>query len=341
MDIRDNHMRQSGIDLLRCLGLLFVVGVHSFLYNGYYGEKQVGLLILPANSFRWLFFCCNGLFMMITGYLKTEKPFSRKYYASLLPILVSYTLICVITFPIRQFGLHEEKSLTEWLRVWYGFGNYAWYLEMYIGLLLLSPAINFTLDGLKTKKNMLSFVGIMAFLTAFPSMVGLGIMPDYWIALYPFTYYSIGACIRRCKPKVHPLVGLGGAGTVVLFLGLMTLLTTDGTVSDGFSQGYGGFWITAIATFLFLGLYDLKITGWPAKMLAIAANGVFEGYILSRLVDVWAYGKFPQWHQPGKYWILFLCVTVPNFLYALTAGNCVHFLTKKLLSVIPKRKAKV
>lgn len=341
MDQQKRLAREPGIDLLRCLGLLFVVGVHSFLYNGYYFEKQQGLLILPANSIRWLFYCCNGLFMMITGYLKTEKPFSRKYYASLLPILVSYTLICLITFPIRQFALHEEKTFSQWLQVWYGFGNYAWYLEMYIGLLLLSPAINFTMDGLKTRKNLLILVGVMVFLTALPSMASWTVTPDYWTALYPFTYYCIGACIRRCKPKVHPLVGLGGAGAVALFLGLLTLWTSEGTVSDGFSQGYGGFWITAIATFLFLGLYDLKITGLPVKVLAFAANGVFEGYILSRLIDVWAYGRFPQWHQPGKYWILFLCVTVPNFLYALTAGNCVHFLTKKLLSVIPKRKAKV
>ena len=78
--------RQPGIDLLRCLGLLFVTGVHSFLYNGYYYEPQTGILMWGANSFKWLFFTCNGLFMLLTGYLKCEKPLSKGYYRSLLPI---------------------------------------------------------------------------------------------------------------------------------------------------------------------------------------------------------------------------------------------------------------
>ena len=37
--------RESGIDLIRCLGLLFVVGVHSFLKNGFYSEPQTGAVI--------------------------------------------------------------------------------------------------------------------------------------------------------------------------------------------------------------------------------------------------------------------------------------------------------
>ena len=35
--------KEPGIDLLRCVGLLFVVSVHFFLYNGFYYEPQIGL----------------------------------------------------------------------------------------------------------------------------------------------------------------------------------------------------------------------------------------------------------------------------------------------------------
>ena len=84
--------RESGIDLIRCLGLLFVVGVHSFLKNGFYYEPQTGAAMWAANSFRWLFFCCNGIFMILTGYLKSTKPWNRDYYRSLISILVSYLL---------------------------------------------------------------------------------------------------------------------------------------------------------------------------------------------------------------------------------------------------------
>ena len=69
--------REPGIDLIRCVGLFFVVGVHSFLKNGFYYEPQVGAVMWAADSVRWLFYCCNGIFLLLTGYLKSTKPFGR------------------------------------------------------------------------------------------------------------------------------------------------------------------------------------------------------------------------------------------------------------------------
>ena len=116
--------RESGLDLLRCLGLLLVNGVHSYLYNGFYSESQTGVLMWAANSVFWVFYACNGLFMTLTGYLKCDKPFSRGYYRSLIPILTGYFLTCVISFPIRHFLIGEELSLFQWLEKMVTFGNY-------------------------------------------------------------------------------------------------------------------------------------------------------------------------------------------------------------------------
>ena len=141
--------RESGIDLLRCFALLCVNGVHGFLYNGFYFEDQVGALMWSADAARWLFYCCNCLFMMITGYLRSGKPMQKGYYRSLLPILVGYVLTCLISFPIRHFIQGEKLSLMEWVTKLVTFGNYGWYVEMYIGLFLLSPIINIVLERMK------------------------------------------------------------------------------------------------------------------------------------------------------------------------------------------------
>ena len=101
-------------------------------------------------------------------------------------------------------------------------------------------------------------------------------------------------------------------------------------MTDGFSQGYGGFWITAIGVFLFLGLYRLPIGNKCAKALAWLAGGCFEGYILSRLFDVWVYAQFPQWHCPEKYPIAYVCITIPIFIVSLLLGKAVHTLAEKL-----------
>lgn len=330
------NQRKSGIDLIRCLGLLFVVGVHSFLKNGFYYEPQTTAAMLLPNTFRWLFYGCNGIFMILTGYLKSSKKLDKGYYRSLLPILMGYFLTCVFSFPIRHFLLDEKLTVFEWTEKMFTFANYGWYVEMYIGLFLLAPFINMVLDAAQTPKQQYAFAGTMVILTALPSITAANWIPDYWTALYPITYYVLGAVIRRQNLRLKPWIGACGAFAVAAALGLVSLLTTDSGFSNGFTQGYGGFWITLMVTLLFLGLYHVKLPDFPAWVLAWCAGGVFEGYILSRLFDVWVYAQFSQWHEPGKYWIGYLCITLPIFIISLMLGKAVHTLAEKLTA--PRKK---
>ena len=330
--------RQPGIDLLRCVGMLFVVGVHSFLKDGFYSEPQVGLVMWGADSVRWLFYGCNGIFMMLTGYLKCNKPLNRAYYRSLAPILMGYVLTCAVSFPIRHFLLNDRLDFFGWVEKLVTFGNYAWYVEMYIGLFLFAPVINLALQALKEPKQLLWLAGTMVILTALPSITAVNLIPDYWTSLYPITYYVLGAVIRRLQPKCKTWVCLAAAAGTAMLLGLFTILTTDETVTKGFGQGYGGFWITAIVTLLFLGLYNVKTEPKLSACLSWCAGGVFEGYMLSRLFDVWLYDCFKQWHTPEKYPLLFLCVTVPIFAASILMGKAVHTLAVKLTSVLQKEK---
>lgn len=326
--------RQPGIDLLRCMGLLFVVGVHSFLKNGFYSEPQTGGLIWAADSFRWLFYGCNGIFMMLTGYLKCTKPLNRDYYKSLAPILAGYVLTCVVSFPIRHFLLGEELTLPEWINKMVTFDNYGWYVEMYIGLFLFAPVINLALKGLQEPKKLLWLAGTMVVLSALPSVTPLNLIPDYWTSLYPITYYVIGACIRLLQPRIKPWTGILGAAVIAMGLGLASVLSTDEDFYKGISQGYGGFYITLGVTCLFLALYRLELPRKAGKVLAWMSGGVFEGYILSRLLDVWLYDCFPQWKTPEYYPIVFLCVTIPIYLFAILSGKLVHTAAVKLTAPV-------
>ena len=322
--------RQPGIDLLRCLGLLFVNGVHSFLYNGFYFEPQTGGLMWAGNSLLWLFYTCNGLFMTLTGYLKCEKPLSKSYYRSLLPILVGYLLTCLVAFPVRHFVIGEKLTLLQWVEKFVTFGNYAWYIEMYIGLLLISPIINLALSQLKTQKQLLWAAGTMVILSALPSITPLNLIPDYWTSLYPITYYCIGAVIRKLQPNWNRPACLGLAAVTALWTGFATLISTDGKFSDGFGQGYGGFWITAIILLLFIGLYRVNPGEKVSKLLGWLSGGVFEGYLLSRLLDVWIYNTVPQWHTPAMYPVILVCITVPVFIVSILAGKLLHELALRI-----------
>lgn len=318
--------REPGVDLFRLLGLLFVNGLHAFLYNGFYYEPQVGISIWAADIFRWLFFGCNGMFMLLTGYLKTVKPWNRKYYKGLLTVLIGYMLTCVISYPIRYFLLGEKDGFMVWLERFYTFSNYSWYVEMYIGLILLSPVLNLALDSMQTPRQIWLLTGSVVLVTTLPTITPLNLLPDWWTELYPLGYYMIGAAIRRTKLKIPAVAGLLGAALCAAGMGLASLLTTNGEkFSTGFAQGgYGGFWTTLMVTCLFIGIYRFRAGKRTGKLLSFCAAGVFEGYILSRLLDVWIYKTVKFWHSPENYILIFLCITVPVFLVSMLAGKLVH-----------------
>lgn len=332
--------REAGVDLFRLLGLLFVNGLHAFLYNGFYYEPQTGVAMWLANSFRWLFFGCNGMFMLLTGYLKTNKQWGKGYYKGLLAVLVGYVLTCVISYPIRYYLIGEKDGLSVWIERFFTFSNYAWYVEMYIGLILISPVINLAMDKLEKPWEIWLLTGSIVLATTLPTVTPAKLLPDWWTGMYPLGYYAIGAAIRRAKPKIPSVMGLLGAILCAAGLGLASLLTTDGEkFNDGFSQGgYGGFWTTLMVTCLFLGIYRLRIKPGLAKVLSFCAAGVFEGYILSRLWDVWVYKTVKYWHSPENYILIFLCVTIPVFLTSMLAGRLVHSVSAWIIK--PKRRNK-
>lgn len=140
--------REPGLDLLRCIALLFVVTFHSFLNNGYYYEPQTGIAMWLAGSFRWLSVSCIGLFLMLTGYLKSGKTDVKDCYRGIMPVILGYLIAAVISIPIRHFAFGDVQNLSTWLTRLFGFSAvyYGWYVEMYIGLVLLIPFINMVID---------------------------------------------------------------------------------------------------------------------------------------------------------------------------------------------------
>lgn len=335
--------REPGIDLIRCLGLLFVCCLHTFYFNGFYFQPQTTAVMLIADGFRWLFYCANGIFMMLTGYLKTTQPFGKRYFRSLIPMMISYVIASCISIPIRHFYCNDAQPLIVWLgRFVTFFGvNYGWYIEMYVGLLVFSPILNFAMDALEKQKNgLLWMVGAMVFLSGLYSVTDAALAPDYWSSLYPMTYYVIGAVIRRKQPDLKSWVCLLGAFATAFLLGCATWITTDKGFSSGYgSQGYGGFWITLIVTFLFLGLYRVKPGKRVCRVLAWAAAGVFEGYMLSHLLDFWVYASVPALQKPELYPLAFLCLTLPIYLISLICGKALNNLTKGIMKLFSRKPA--
>lgn len=328
--------RLSGLDLLRCIATLFVVIFHSFLYNGFYSEPQTGIHMLFANSVRWLSVSCIGIFIMLTGYLKSAEETNRAYFRSLIPVLSGYVLASAISIPIRHFLLGDVRTGGEWIRSFFAFGGvyYGWYVKMYIGLLLLSPVINSALKHIKSRRQILLISLCMIIVTAMPGATRLTFFPDYWRAAYPLTYYMLGAIIRRLKPKFSPWICLGAAGCISFAMGAATLISTDGNIGEAFVQEFGDIWILLISVCIFLALYRINLPDPVQTVLKYAAGGCFGGYMLSHLFDAWGYRMLPQYHTPEQYIKIFVFQTLPIYIVSLLAGALmmipVNFVYKRL-----------
>ena len=315
--------REAGIDLLRCVAAFLVVAFHGNLYVGYQSEPQTGVAMWAANSFYYLTVCCNGLFLMISGYLHSRRPWDRSYYSGLVTALVGYILASLISMPVRHFLLGQEKSLIQWIRAFFGFSGvyYGWFVEMYLGLMLLSPVINRGLEHMTDRQVLWTAVG-MVFVTA-------GHLTDYWASGYPLAYYVLGAAVRRWRPAIQPSLCFLGAGGIAGGLGLVTLVSAGGgKLGDGYGQTFGGIWIMGMTLLLFLGLYRIRMGKRTAKWLRRMAEGTYGGYLLSHLLDAWVYRLVPGWHSPARYWLAVLFVTVPVFWASLGMGRLLHKMTE-------------
>lgn len=325
--------REPGADLLRCVALLFVVIFHSFLNNGYYFEPQTGAAMWLAGSLRWLSVSCIGLFLMLTGYLKSGKTDIRSCYRGLLPVLLGYLLAAVITIPIRHFVFGDVQPFSVWVTRLFSFRAiyYGWYVGMYLGLILLSPFVNMLLESLRETKYLLALALVMLTLTAFPGATPLQLFPDDWRSIYPLTYYILGAAVRRLQPGIRSWLGISAALAAAMLLGAATVLSTDKTLSEAFTWQFADLWIVLITFLLFTTLYRVEVRPALGRLLAFGAGGCYGGYLLSHLLDAWCYRLVPAWNTPERYPMVFLFVTFPIFLLSLLGGSLLGKLTGRLL----------
>lgn len=314
--------RQPGLDLIRCTAFLFVLIFHSFLYNGFYYEPQKGWILWLANSVRWLSVSCIGLFLMLTGYLRKGRTDIGSCVRSLVGVVGGYLIASVISIPVRHFLHGDHRSLAQWISALVQFRGvyYGWYVEMYVGLILLSPFANLALERILEAGKLPWLLLVMGLLTALPGATPLAIAPDHWRMLYPLTYYLLGAAIRLYQPKLSAFPCIGASLLLSLGLGAATVLSTDEPIGQAFTQEFGDLWICLICVCLFIGLYRLQFGG---RILAFGAGGCYGGYLLSHLFDAVCYKAVaPKWYP-----LLFLCVTVPIFFLCIALGNCLERLT--------------
>lgn len=226
----DKKQRSYGLAAARAAAGILVLSVHYFQNDGFYSVPVMGKSMLLACMVRMLCMTCVPLFLLLTGYLCVNRKWGMGYYRKLLPILLTYLLAGAACMAFR---IHWQGAVLSPWEIVMAFTDYSvcyhsWYIEMYIGLFLLSPFFNaawHSLDEKGKKALMLSLI----FLTALPTVTNqLGpILPDRWMEIYPLTYYAVGAWLRE-----HP-IKLKAWKLLLCWLGLAVLMGVKGYINAG------------------------------------------------------------------------------------------------------------
>ena len=221
MSAANGTQRDIGLDLTRILAFLAVPSVHFFLNSTYYDTAIVGPRMALMTVMRTAFMVCVPLYMLLSGYLSAEKhiPLTRPgllgYYKKLLPIFLTYALSTGVILLYRVLWLGEEQTIRSAVKNLLSFQQYSWYMNMYFGLLLLTPFLNALWQSLATPAARRALLAVLLVLTVLPGMVNIyhlhsaetllhpwlstsydQLVPDWWQRLYPITYYFLGGYLR-------------------------------------------------------------------------------------------------------------------------------------------------
>ena len=252
---------------------------------------------------------------------------------------MSYVIISIMCLILKKFYLHENIELENIIKDIIAFraDKYSWYVNMYIGLFLISPFLNALYDNID-RKNKKYLILILIFLTALPSGINnfiikgerIFIFPDWWQGIYPLMYFFIGKYINEyaCKYK---------KSCVLTFL-LLTLLIESfliyyfsyNTVFEQvYLNGYNNIFTAISSTCIFLLLYDIRIKNvFFSKMFHSIAKVSFEMYLVSFIFDQIFYKEikldFINSHYYFKYYFIYVpLVFLSSYILSLIINTIV------------------
>lgn len=255
--------RQSNVEFLRIIAMLFIVVGHIVLHGTHDsipgGEIIKSFTVVGVN-----------LFVMISGYFSIRL--NLKSFLNVLTTVVFYSftsiILCVLIYK-QHFPITTVLGACLPMSV---YGTY-WFVSCYMLLMLLSPAINRITDTMSNK----SFVGILAAF-AYVSCVSGWLFKNpvnsngYTVFNFVFIYL-IGHGIRRFNiPKV-----IKPFSWLIVYLSLVALLFLMFRYAKGRAPYYNNP-ITILAAVSLLSL----VLNWKFqnKAINVMASCMFPVYLI-------------------------------------------------------------
>lgn len=342
---------EFGPDLIRVIAMYFVLSLHFFLYNGYYLTENITSGYFVHTIIRTVFYTCVALFLLLTGYFKRKATFCKEHYIKLIPVLIAYLLISIITILFRTKYVGEEITTILWAKsVWsINQPSYAWYVNMYICLMLLVPFINAGYNALKSRTQKLIAVIICVCVTTLAYSINkiecseelggsFGFPFGYFSAMWPMAYYAAGMYIGEFRPKLPKPAVAFFAVVLTLSIACANYITIKTNYYSGYMVENGNILNVLLASSFFLLLYDIKIKNKYVRWFFAKVSALsLCTYLLSFCTDRYFYKYYSgQFTDFSTYFPLYMKIIPLSFLICVIISFPVNELIKLISKPIMK-----
>lgn len=333
--------RNLNVDIIKAVSLLLVIGVHFFLYTGYYSINYSitnSIFIVLRN----ICMACVPLFIIVTGYLNKNKIWSKKYYLNIGRVYLLYSLaMFILTLVDNKYVINTTLFKTTLINI-LNYKYYGWYITMYVGLILLAPIINIAFKNMdeSTRKyaviNIILAISIPVTLADLFSNVRYSILsyilPNWWYYTWPLMYYIIGVVFSYNKNILKDFF----SNSKILFWLTLIISTSLYSYIDIHweSRPHVNIFIVIITTCIFSWLLSLDIN-IPEKIkpgIIFISNNTLLAYLLSYIVDNIIYPYVNQISNMNVRFSLFPVAVILNFILTILLVIIVRF----ILSILKK-----
>ena len=264
--------RNSSIELLRIIAMLFIVLSHLCVHNGI----AMSEMPISVNKIfvQWGTLGNLGvdIFVIISGYFISTKDFSRKRLIDLLTQVWFYSILLAV---VCIFAFHVTVGTKDIIKVVLPtiFAEY-WFFTAYIVLLLISPFINILIKNLERAsfaKLLFILVGLWVVIPTFTKQSMYGGELAQFVLLY-----LIGAYFRKYPDNCFSKRKVRSWCTALCWaLLLLSVICVDLLSSKlgGALNAYRGY---------FFSRHSLLIVGIAVGMFAIA---VYRKPFTSKLIN--------------------------------------------------------
>lgn len=228
----------------------------------------------------------------------------------------------------RKYYLQEDLTWAKWILKIFDFSAipYAWYIEMWIGLFLLTPFLNMLYKAIPTRWQKQILILTLYAMTALPDLLnryGLHLVPGFWASCYPLTFFFAGSYIHEYKPRFESWK----LWIVILLLCLINPVFNSLFVHNHtLIQIAGGPWgvfgtVIALAFFLLFYQTDFKLPVLRKSLTKISLLSL-DMYLCCYLFDAMVYPYFMEHYfvnqsQFGIYFFVIVPILfISSFLLA-------------------------